>query len=93
MEILEKEERELLHQIKIHSGYDSEKLYRAAEKVRKAQLAVLKGKKHYVVDDGNPNFEGFKKIDLEMAEWTSKTLEEIIEKYKKTSEPTTQTAL
>jgi hypothetical protein len=51
--------------------------------VRKAQLAVLKGKKHYVVDDGNPNFAGFKKLDLEIAEWTSKTIEEIIENTKK----------
>jgi hypothetical protein len=84
IDILQKEERELLHAIK--SDSNTEKLVRTAEKVRQAQLKFLKGKKHYVVDDGNSNFEGFKKIDIEIAEWSSKTVEEIIEKYKRASQ-------
>ena len=80
LEILEMEERELLHEI--HSGYETEKLHRAAEKVRKAQLAVLKGKKHHATDNGLLNPERYQKIDSEMTEWASKTVDAIIEMYR-----------
>jgi hypothetical protein len=80
MGILEKREQELIHAI--HSDYTIAKLTKAAEKVRAAKLAVLKGRRHYVVDDGHPHFDGFREIDLETADWVSKTISEIIDLYR-----------
>jgi hypothetical protein len=82
-EILEKREQELLHSIK--SKYKEEKIFKAAEKVREAHLSVLKGMRYYLFDDGtldNLNTTAIQKIDSETFEWTTKTSEEIIEKYK-----------
>jgi hypothetical protein len=78
--ILGKRENEIMHAI--YSGFSNERLFKAAEKVRAAQLAVLKGKRHYVVDDGNPHFDGFKEVDAKTAEWTSKPVEEIVRYYR-----------
>ncbi len=80
MAILEKREQELVHAI--HLGLADSRLRTAAEKVRQAHLAVLKGKRHYIVDDGNPHFDGFKEIDAETAVWSAKTVEQIIEIYR-----------
>ena len=79
--ILGKRENEMMHAI--YSGFSEERLFKVAEKVRAAHLAVLKGKRHYVVDDGHPHFGGFKKIDAEIAELTSKPVEEIVRDYRK----------
>jgi len=78
--ILGKRENELSHAV--HAGLSQEKLIKAAEKVRAAQLSVLKGKRHYIVDDGHPHFDGFKEIDAKAAEWTSIKVEKIIEQYR-----------
>ena len=78
--ILGKRENELMHAI--HAGLSARKAINAAEKVRAAQLAVLKGKRHYIVDDGHPHFDGFKEIDAKTSEWTSIDAEEIVEQYR-----------
>src|ERR1700691_5348166 len=78
--VLQRREQLLLREIA--TGIKSELLFLAAEKVREAQLACLKGKRHYKFNDGTPGFSGFKKIDLALADWKSKTALEIIEKYR-----------
>jgi hypothetical protein len=81
LELLERRERQILREI--DTGIESELLFLAAEKVREAQLAYLKAKRYYVVDDGSRDFPGFKKIDLALADWQSKTPEEVVKHYKK----------
>jgi hypothetical protein len=71
--ILGKRENEIMHAI--YSGFPEARLHKVAEKVREAHLAVLKGKRHYIVDDGHPHFDGFREIDAQTAEWTSKPVE------------------
>ena len=83
LDVLEKREQELLRELSSPlAEYTAQKIFRAAEKVRNAHLAVLKAKRHYLF----PHDETFAirsgKLDLEVAEWTSKTVEEIIKKYK-----------
>ena len=81
LELLERKERNLLREIS--TGIESELLFLAAEKVREAQLAYLKAKRYYKVSDGSPDFPGYKKIDLALTNWQSKTPEDVIKYYQK----------
>ena len=78
--ILGKRENEIMQALQ--SGVSKERLFKVAEKVRSAHLAVLKGKRHYVVDDGHPHLDEFQELDAKTAEWTSKSVEEIVKYYR-----------
>lgn len=85
LERLKKHEKELLSELRSPlAECTTQKIFRAAEKVRSAHLTILKAKRHYLF----PYDERFEarvgKLDLQIAEWTSKTVEEIVKKYKAT---------
>jgi len=81
-DFLEKCEQDLLREIRSPlSDYTTKRLFRAAERVRSAHLAVLRAKKHYLYPYDETFAARLEKIDMEILAWTAKTADEIIEKY------------
>jgi hypothetical protein len=80
-EILEKREQELMHALK--TGFDPLKINRAAEKVRAAQLAVLKAKDDLI--DYQPETEQKihqrSNIERERTSWLNISTEDIAVEY------------
>ena len=81
-DILEHKEYEL--KTRIQKGENPEVIEKACEKVRKAQLGVLKALLHEiepVVEPSPKKLSRFKNIKQQQAEWLSFSVEEIVEKY------------
>jgi hypothetical protein len=56
---------------------------RLVEKVREAQLAVLKDRRASILQNGVIERPLFEKIDARVAQWKSKSTDEIIDDYQK----------
>jgi len=84
-DFLKKREEDLLREIRSpHADYDTKPLFRAAERVRAARLAILRAKRHYLFPYDETFADRSQKIDSSIADLTSKTVEEIVEIYEKT---------
>lgn len=84
MDKLKKLENKLVHTISASS--DVIELQRAAERVKKAKLLVLKGMRYYALDSGaieRTDLKRIKEIDEETEDWKTKTIQDIIKTYKK----------
>jgi len=85
IEVLEKREMELAKCIRINSS--EEKTNNKAEKVREAQLNLIKAKlaliKPYKVQDRSDRTERLRvKLEKEIIAWKNKSIESIIDDYK-----------